>query len=87
MQGRKLYVGNLSYSVTREDLEELFSNHGELREINLIEGKGFAFVEMSRQVEAEAAKRELDGYDLKGRRMRVDEARPPRSRGGRRGGY
>jgi len=80
MQGSKLYVGNLNYSVTSEDLGELFSNHGEVIEINIIEGRGFGFVEMSNPTEAEAAKEALDGSDLQGRSLKIDEARPPRSR-------
>ena len=80
MRGSKLYVGNLSYSVTSEQLEELFSNHGEVRQVNIIEGKGFGFVEMSSQSEAEKAKEALDGSDFEGRTLRVDEARPPRTR-------
>jgi RNA recognition motif-containing protein len=75
MQGSKLYVGNLSYSVTNKDLEELFSNYGEVRHVNIIEGKGFGFVEMSKQSEAERAKGELEGSDFKGRSLRVSEAR------------
>ena len=46
MQGSKLYVGNLNYSVTSEQLEELFSNYGQVKNVNIIEGKGFGFVEM-----------------------------------------
>jgi len=80
MQGSKLYVGNLSYSVTKEQLEGLFSNHGEVREVNIIEGRGFGFVEMSSPSEAEKAKEALDGSDLEGRTLKVDEARPPRER-------
>ena len=80
MQGSKLYVGNLSYSVTNEQLEELFSNYGEVRQVNIIERKGFGFVEMSNQSEAERAKEALNGSEFKGRALRVDEARPPRSR-------
>jgi RNA recognition motif-containing protein len=78
MQGSKLYVGNLSYSVTNEQLEELFSNHGEVKQVNIIEGRGFAFVEMSDQAGAEKAKTALDGSDFDGRTLKVDEARPPR---------
>ncbi len=52
MQGSKLYVGNLSYSVTNEQLEELFSKHGEVKNVNVIEYKGFGFVEMSSPAEA-----------------------------------
>ncbi|MFQ6040380.1 MAG: RNA recognition motif domain-containing protein [Candidatus Poribacteria bacterium] len=80
MQGSKLYVGNLSYSVTNKQLEELFSNYGEVGEVNIIEGRGFGFVEMSNPSEAEKAKEALDGSDLEGRTLKVDEARPPRSR-------
>jgi RNA recognition motif-containing protein len=80
MQGSKLYVGNLSYSVVNDDLHELFSNYGIVEEIKVIEGKGFGFVEMSNQAEAEKAREALGGFDLKGRTLRVDEARPRRNR-------
>ena len=53
MQGSKLYVGNLSYSVVNGELEVLFSSYGEVKEVKIIEGKGFGFVEMSNQAEAE----------------------------------
>ena len=84
MQGRKLFVGNLDYAVTKEDLEKLFSSYGEIRELNVIGGKGFAFIEMSNQSEAEAAKKELNETFFKGRNIRVDEAKPPRGREGKR---
>lgn len=80
MQGSKLYVGNLSYSVTNEQLEKLFSNYGEVRQANIIEGKGFGFVEMSNQSEAERAKEALNGSEFNGRTLRVNEALPPRKR-------
>ena len=80
MQGSKLYVGNLGYSVTNEQLKELFSNHGEVKQVNIIEGRGFGFVEMSTPWEAESAKEALDGSDFGGRTLKVDEARPPRER-------
>ena len=80
MQGSKLYVGNLSYSVTSAQLEELFGNYGEVKQINIIEGKGFGFVEMSSAEEAEKAKEGLNGSEFEGRTLRVDEARPPRDR-------
>lgn len=80
MQGSKLYVGNLSYSVTSSQIEELFGNHGEVKQVNIIEGKGFGFVEMSSTEEAEKAKEALNGTEFDGRTMRVDEARPPRNR-------
>jgi len=86
MQGSKLYVGNLSYSVTNQQLEELFSNYGEVRQVNIIEGKNFGFVEMSSQSEAEKAKTVLDGTEFQGRNLRVDEARPQRSKDSRGGG-
>ena len=76
----KLYVGNLDRSVTNEDLKTLFSNHGEVRESKLIEGRGFGFVEMSNQSEAESAKKVLNGSDFKGRKLKVDIAQPPISR-------
>ena len=86
MQGSKLYVGNLNYSVTNAELEELFSPYGEVRNVNIIEYKGFGFVEMSGPSEAEKAKEALGGGEFKGRTLKVDEARPPRNRSNR-GGY
>ena len=90
MEGSKLYIGNLSYSVTSEQLKELFSTCGEVGEIRIIEGKGFGFVEMATQVDAEKAKKELDGAQFMGRTLKVDEARPqrdkPRGRSGGGGG-
>ena len=80
MQGSKLYVGNLSYSVANDELEELFSNYGEVKEVKIIEGKGFGFVEMSNQSEAEKARAALVGYMLKGRTLTVNEARARRGR-------
>jgi RNA recognition motif-containing protein len=79
MQGSKLYVGNLTYSVTNEQLQELFSGYGEVKHVNIIEGKGFGFVEMGTPEEAQRAKDELNGTEFSGRTMRIDEARPPRS--------
>ncbi len=84
MQGSKLYVGNLSYSITNQDLEELFGDQGQIVSVNIIEGKGFGFVEMASPDEAQKAKDALDGMDFKGRTMRVDEARPPKTRPPRR---
>jgi len=81
MQGSKLYVGNLSYSVTQEKLRELFSNYGEVKEVDMILGRPFGFVEMSGSSEAEAAKTALNGSDFEGRTLKVDEARPRRSEG------
>ena len=83
MQGSKLYVGNLSYSATEEDLTELFAKYGSIESVKIIERKGFGFVEMSTQSEAEAAKAELDGYEFKGRSLRVNEAKPRENLPGR----
>jgi RNA recognition motif-containing protein len=90
MQGSKLYVGNLGYSINRQELEDLFAEYGEVKEVKIIEGKGFGFVEMGNTSEATSAKEALDGSDFKGLTLKVDEARPPRKRQGgrppRRGG-
>jgi RNA recognition motif-containing protein len=80
MQGSKVYVGNLSYSVTNEQLEELFANHGTVKSVNIIEGKGFGFVEMSTSEEAENAKQALNDTEFNGRPLKIDEARPQRPR-------
>ena len=81
MKSRKLYVGNLSHSVTNDELEELFADYGDVEKVNIIEGKGFGFVEMSSRSEAERAKQALNASELKKRILRVDEARQPGSRG------
>ena len=91
-----IYVGNLSYSVTNEDLRKAFEQFGEVSTANVVtdkftgQSKGFGFVEMSNKAQAEAAIKGLDGADIKGRIVRVNEARP-RTEGGptsgpRRGG-
>ena len=81
MAGTKMYVGNLTYAVTSDELKELFSAYGTVKEATVIERKGFGFVEMSTPEEAEKAKTALDGKDYQGRNMKVDEARPPKERG------
>jgi len=80
MQGCKLYVGNLGYSVTVDQLQELFSSYGNVQRVNIVEGKGFGFVEMSSQSEAEKAKKALNGSDFKGRSLKINEALPDRGR-------
>ncbi len=80
MQGSKLYVGNFSYSVTEDELKEMFSAYGEVKEAKVIEGRGFGFVEMTSPSEAEKAKEALNNSNHKGRTLRVDEARPPREK-------
>lgn len=83
----KLYVGNLSYDTTEEDLRSLFAGAGTVTSVTMIKdrqtgiSKGFAFVEMSSQNEAEQAKKDLDGRLLGNREIRVDKARPPKERG------
>lgn len=80
MQGSKLYVGNLKYSVTNDTLSELFAGYGEVKSVNIIEGKGFGFVEMSSSAEAGKAKDALNDTDFDGRPLKIDEARPPKPR-------
>lgn len=86
MDGGKLYVGNLSYSVTNEELKELFSQYGKVKQANVIEGKGFGFLEMSNSEDAEKAQKALNGADFKGRALRIEEAKPQKPRQDR-GGY
>jgi RNA recognition motif-containing protein len=76
MHGTKLYVGNLSYSATSQEVEELFAKHGTVVSVKIIERKGFGFVEMSTQAEAEEAKEKLDGTEFMQRRLKVNEAKP-----------
>lgn len=80
--GNKLYVGNLSFDTTENDLQDLFSGAGTVREAVLIQDKmtgksrGFAFVTMSTDDEAQAAVSQFNGKDLQGRSLTVNEARP-----------
>jgi len=89
----KLYVGNLSYNVTEEQLRTLFSQAGTVKEVALImdrdtqRPKGFGFVEMTTQVEAQKAIEMFNEHELDGRRLMVNLARPKEDRGGSRGGY
>lgn len=92
--GKKLYVGNLGYGVSASDLEQMFVPHGTVASAQVIEdrltgqSKGFGFVEMSSDTEAQAAINALDGQDHGGRALTVNEAKPraPRSGGGYGGG-
>ena len=85
MATNKLYVGNLSYRTTEDELREAFSAYGNVLSVRIIGGKGFGFVEMESSETAERAKDGLNETELGGRTIRVDEARPPRQReGGRR---
>ena len=87
MQVSKLYVGNLNYSVSNQQLEELFGNHGTVKDVRVIDGKGFGFVEMGSPQEAESAKEALNGTEFEGRTLKIDEARPPKEKSRSRGGY
>ena len=80
MQGSNLYVGNLSYSVTENQLRELFSTHGEVKDVRVIDGKGFGFVEMTDAAGAEKAMEALNDVEFEGRNLKVNEARPRESR-------
>ena len=90
--GKKLYVGNLPYSVRDSDLEDLFAAHGAVQSAQVIierdtgRSKGFGFVEMSNDQEAQEAISALNGRDMEGRTLTVNEARPKEEGGGRRGG-
>jgi RNA recognition motif-containing protein len=89
--GKKLYVGNLSYSVTDSDLMKLFEPHGTVESAQVImdrdtgRSKGFGFVEMGSDQEAQAAIAALNGQDSGGRALTVNEARPKTDGGGRGG--
>ena len=97
MNSNKLYVGGLPYQVTDDRLQEIFSAHGTVESARVItdrmtgRSRGFGFVEMSSQSEAEEAIQKLNGTDLEGRSLTVNEAKPKEQRsggdGGGRGGY
>jgi len=86
--GKKLYVGNLTYEVTASELEALFGQHGTVESAQVIADrdtgrfKGFAFVEMKTEQEAQAATAALNGKELHGRALTVNEAKPRADRGG-----
>ncbi|HNV70086.1 MAG TPA: RNA-binding protein [Candidatus Ozemobacteraceae bacterium] len=95
--GKKLYVGNMSYRTTNEELNEMFSQYGQVQSAEVImdratnRSKGFGFVEMSNDQEAQAAISALNGKEVGGRQLTVNEARPKEPRqggmGGGRGGF
>src|SRR5271155_4395313 len=90
--GKKLYVGNLSYDVDSSALEQLFAAHGTVQSAQVItdrdtgRSKGFGFVEMSSDAEAQAAIAAVNGQEHDGRALTVNEAKPKESRGGGGGG-
>jgi RNA recognition motif-containing protein len=88
-----IYVGNLPYSTTDEDLKGLFAAHGEVASARVVvdrmtgRSKGFGFVEMTDRTQAQQAIEALNGYDIEGRKLRVNESQPkPREERGDRGG-
>jgi len=88
----KLYVGNLTFGVTDSELQNMFEPHGTVKSAQIImdrdtgRSKGFGFVEMSSSDEAEAAVSALNGQEVNGRALTVNEAKPREDRGGSRGG-
>ena len=90
--GKKLYVGNLAYAVSDSDLQRMFEAHGTVESAQVImdrdtgRSKGFGFVEMGSDAEAQAAIAALNGQEVDGRSLTVNEARPKEGGGGR-GGY
>jgi len=86
--GKKLYVGNLGFDVTDKELEELFSQAGVCDSVAVItdkfsgQSRGFGFVEMSSNAEAQQAIQQFDGHDFKGRALKVNEARDRNDKGG-----
>ena len=85
---KKLYVGNLAFQTTSQDIQDLFAQAGTVESASVIEdratgqSKGFAFVEMSTEEEAAAAIDQFNGKELAGRMLKVNEARPRENRGG-----
>ncbi|MGF1614702.1 MAG: RNA recognition motif domain-containing protein [Gammaproteobacteria bacterium] len=81
-----IYVGNLPYTVTEDELTNMFAEYGEVSSANIItdkysgESKGFGFVEMPRQSDAEEAIKALNGSSVKGRSIKVNQARPRNER-------
>jgi RNA recognition motif-containing protein len=88
----KLYVGNLSFQTSSSDLQELFAQAGTVESASVVEdrdtgrSRGFGFVEMSSKEEGEAAISQLNGKEVGGRALTVNEAKPREDRGGSRGG-
>jgi cold-inducible RNA-binding protein len=82
----KLYVGNLSFETTENDLQDLFEQHGQVSEVTLMmdrmtgKSRGFAFVTMNDKAQADAAMAALNGKELAGRALNINEARPREER-------
>jgi cold-inducible RNA-binding protein len=90
---KNIFVGNLSYSVTEQTLRSLFETYGSVEHINIVtdrdsgQPRGFAFVEMTNNAEAEKAISALNGKDVEGRTLNVNEARPKGEHSSRGGGF
>ncbi len=88
----KLYVGNISFDTNEQDLEDVFGEIGTVQSVNIItdrdtgRSRGFGFVELSSQEEGQNAIAELDGKEIDGRNLKVNEAKPRENRGGGGGG-
>jgi len=84
MSFTKLYVGNLNYRTTEEKLKELFTPFGDVSSVNILQGRGFGFVEMASPEAANQAKDKLNGTDFDGRKIIVNEAKPRTEKRGER---
>jgi RNA recognition motif-containing protein len=90
---KNIFVGNLSYGATEENVRELFETHGAVQRVNIVtdrdsgQPRGFGFVEMADDAEGEKAIAALNGRELAGRSINVNEARPKTDRGSGGGGY
>lgn len=79
-----IYVGNLNYNLSEDELEKVFTPYGDVTSVKIIrdkytdQSKGFGFIEMANDADAQKAIDELDGKEVKGRELRVNQARPPR---------
>ena len=91
--GKKLYVGNLSYSMTDQTLQDAFSAYGEIISATVImdrdsgRSKGFGFIEFAQDADAQKALGEMNGKEIDGRALNVDEAKPQKDREQRSGGF
>lgn len=91
---KKLYIGNLAFSVTQDGLKEAFASFGDIEEVTLVtdretgRSRGFGFVTFANDEDADKAMSEMNGKEIEGRAIKVSEARPPgEGGGGRRGGF
>ena len=90
---KKIYVGNIPFNATEQDLRDLFSEYGEIESLKIIQdqftnrSRGFGFVEMADDQAAKKAMENLNGKDFLGKNLTVNEARPQQKRDNRRGGY